>query len=786
MRKKYLSLLLLIAFIFSVIPVLPVVASDIVGLEVTVPQNSVETGNSLQAIATLQYTDNSTVDTTDVVWQSQDESIATVDGAGLITGVAEGDVVIDAIYSHNGSYFSGQILINVYKQAITIDCLVGQTIQLNVNRTGKKLKHSDIESIQLLRQAWSVEFNNNQEVVIRNYRVNNEPDVITINSDNSITINHTGCATVRARLKTGSYQDVLISVYSNSSESFLQRSYIRTESRYNFEYAPATSDYRNPRIGYDNPQWFIEDEFFGTINNAFAVISTRTSPPWTEIVNPDGIIHPGPVHLTSPNSRHRDLCIGETKTYELDSRGLGHGVLDMWVESEPGSIVIIPGKVESPLIGQNTSICVESDHYFKITAPIGDPHRFRIVVELTDENGLQHRSYVPFYTVSVPSITDLELYDLDGNLIFAGDKNNGGIDDVVIDKTEPIKLRLRSSFISRPWRADTAYEVPAPNIPIKWNVVEFIDIAKGEWETIEDARIKFNGINENNINYTDEEGWAEAIFTPDIDVFDRLGYVQVRVEQAWSDQWKLILCPCGPDFSMLTLFSDYPEDPKPSSDGGSSSKDPEPTPEPDPEPEITPEPEPEPVIPEPEPQPEPTPEPAPVDEPTPAPAPVVKPEIIPLEVEKPVIIGTVKGILKMKDGKPLANARLELHSKPLVTYTDNKGYFEFKDVPLGAHKLYLADLTISDEKILIKTLQVATADETRYIPITATVKNLETAQVTLTENDPNKEVEMIVDFELPQEPEPEEPEKKTPIWPWLLLLLLLLLILRRRHKKKQE
>ncbi len=165
--------------------------------------------------------------------------------------------------------------------------------------------------------------------------------------------------------------------------------------------------------------------------------------------------------------------------------------------------------------------------------------------------------------------------------------------------------------------------------------------------------------------------------------------------------------------------------------------------------------------------------------PQPAPKPVIKK--ITKKIPEP-IIGTVTGIIKMKNGKPLTNARLELHSKPLTTYTDSKGYFEFNNVPLGDHKLYLADLTITDEKILIKTLQVATADETKYIPISKTVKDLETAQVTLTETDPEKEVKMIVDFELPE----KEPEKKTPIWPWLLLFLLLLLILRRRRKLKQE
>lgn len=215
---------------------------------------------------------------------------------------------------------------------------------------------------------------------------------------------------------------------------------------------------------------------------------------------------------------------------------------------------------------------------------------------------------------------------------------------------------------------------------------------------------------------------------------------------------------------------------KPDKPGGGTIPTPEP-PEDKPEPPVEPEPEPEPenvdiIEPEAEPEPELT------DEPPVKPA----PKVITVEEPEPVITGTVKGFLKMRDGRPLANVRLELHSKLRVTYTDSKGYFEFKNVALGNHKLYLADLKISDKKILLNTLQVATTgEEIKYIPISQTVKELEATQITLTETEPEKEVEMIIDFELPQ----DEPEKKTPIWPWLLLLLLLI-ILRRRHILNQE
>ncbi|MDR1892716.1 MAG: 5'-nucleotidase C-terminal domain-containing protein [Oscillospiraceae bacterium] len=51
--------------------------------------------------------------------------------------------------------------------------------------------------------------------------------------------------------------------------------------------------------------------------------------------------------------------------------------------------------------------------------------------------------------------------------------------------------------------------------------------------------------------------------------------------------------------------------------------------------------------------------------------------------------GTVKGRLLDKDGKPLAGVKLVLHSDPITTVTDSDGYFEFKNVPVGKHTLYL-------------------------------------------------------------------------------------------------
>ena len=51
--------------------------------------------------------------------------------------------------------------------------------------------------------------------------------------------------------------------------------------------------------------------------------------------------------------------------------------------------------------------------------------------------------------------------------------------------------------------------------------------------------------------------------------------------------------------------------------------------------------------------------------------------------------GTVKGRLLDKYGKPIAGATLVLRSSPITTVTDSDGYFEFKNVPAGSHRLYM-------------------------------------------------------------------------------------------------
>jgi hypothetical protein len=154
--------------------------------------------------------------------------------------------------------------------------------------------------------------------------------------------------------------------------------------------------------------------------------------------------------------------------------------------------------------------------------------------------------------------------------------------------------------------------------------------------------------------------------------------------------------------------------------------------------------------------------------------------IEPQPVEEPTL-GTVEGVIKMRNGRPLANTRIELHSDPTATVTDQNGYFKFDNVPLGQHKLYIADLSVANEKILLTSIEVNKRDKTSIIPIQS--NRIEATEIFLSEQEPNETIEMIVDYEIPVE---SEEKSEFPWWVLLIFLLLLFLILRRRRKEEEE
>ena len=72
---------------------------------------------------------------------------------------------------------------------------------------------------------------------------------------------------------------------------------------------------------------------------------------------------------------------------------------------------------------------------------------------------------------------------------------------------------------------------------------------------------------------------------------------------------------------------------------------------------------------------------------------------------------TITGVIKDKDGNPLKNHTVELHSTPRTVKTDENGYFKFESVEEGEHTLTIIDP--DGNKLATKKINVIASDETR-------------------------------------------------------------------------
>gem|GEM_PF-6014811 len=370
-------------------------------------------------------------------------------------------------------------------------------------------------------------------------------------------------------------------------------------------------------------------------------------------------------------------------------------------------------------------------------APIGEPQYWRIRITSTD-GALDDEEIIPVLSIPklrythTPFTTDPE---------WKHPTKEG----------DTVTLKAYAIYQLKP--GDPTQAIPAPGVHVRWSVNTF----------------GVDGVLQQELTSTDTKGFTSNSFTLKSSPSNQ-GWVNIECQIIWKPEWQEILGNTFNPNRLLFGFS-IPASNDDSGGGGGYPVNPEPEPEPILEPAPEPEPEAEPII-----EPEPIAAPKPII--TSKPRPVLRLEPTP----KPKLTtGIIRGTVKLKDGKPLPNARLELHSSARSTFTDANGYFEFRNVPLGDHALYIADLRLANEKILLKTLRVETAETVNEIPA-AKLKGLtRAAEVTLTEAIPVQTVSMVLDYDFLQEKEPN----KFPLWT-LLFLLLIPILLRRRKKEEDE
>ncbi|HYE10302.1 MAG TPA: LPXTG cell wall anchor domain-containing protein, partial [Patescibacteria group bacterium] len=108
------------------------------------------------------------------------------------------------------------------------------------------------------------------------------------------------------------------------------------------------------------------------------------------------------------------------------------------------------------------------------------------------------------------------------------------------------------------------------------------------------------------------------------------------------------------------------------------------------------------------------------------------------KVEELLQYGTVKGKATDIYGNPIINLRVELHSEPRATFTNEYGEYEFVDVELGEHTITVIDARfqeVSKFEIIVKAMNSA-----ENIVLT----NLANAPLTLSEEVRDREVDIIV------------------------------------------
>lgn len=560
--RKPIVFVLMFFFVFSLFPA-AVLAADIDTVAVTAPKTTVAVGETLQATATLYYNDSTSQNiTSQVTWQSQDESIATVT-AGIITGQGEGTVLIDAIYTApDSSIYSGQIQITVIPAVLDymifpdskLAIIVGQEITIRAkNKAGVLTDDISLQHVS--------------------------GNGVTAISGNTIQGLQKGYDRYEVSFIDGSKQQLTIFVKDTGTDDW-------GSATFSLDYVTGARAIPNAPEGQ-------EDEFFGLPNSQWTVDPTRISPPWTVLSNPGGT-GMGDIY---------NLNIGQEVNHFLNFSGFDKGTINISFESEPGSYVAVPGQVDSPINGKGVFDVTHirgDDHRchipLKITAPIGEPHRARVVVELWDDGNLMFKGYLPIYVRAYPRPETIQVLPLktDGNVATLTEIING----------TPVTLRWHPLyFCNNNHYAESTATVLAPDVIHEWEAKLSGFDADMNYITIPIPGL--SGVDDNGIlqsekstmrTKTGNDGVAEVefIFNPPSHNL-RFAELKITSSQIPEDNWKLIMptTGLGMKFTIYKKLDDDsigPIDPPATPDTPPANDDPPTTPEsnepvsPDPEP----------------------------------------------------------------------------------------------------------------------------------------------------------------------------------------------------------
>ncbi|BFH61125.1 InlB B-repeat-containing protein [Paenibacillus azoreducens] len=153
------------------------------------------------------------------------------------------------------------------------------------------------------------------------------------------------------------------------------------------------------------------------------------------------------------------------------------------------------------------------------------------------------------------------------------------------------------------------------------------------------------------------------------------------------------------------------------------------------------------------------------------------------EAEPNELFGVVYGVVKDANGNPMQGVKVELHSDPRITFTNENGEYRFENVELGKHTVILKNPFTDKE---ISRINVVAYKDYRDSDST-TVESVQVAEevkrsIELNESMSTQRVDFVI--EAIEQPEPVSPDKKFPIIPIVAtppLIIILLAYSRRRN-----
>lgn len=148
-----------------------------------------------------------------------------------------------------------------------------------------------------------------------------------------------------------------------------------------------------------------------------------------------------------------------------------------------------------------------------------------------------------------------------------------------------------------------------------------------------------------------------------------------------------------------------------------------------------------------------------------------------------------------QNNKPLKNVKVVLHSKEMITLTNNKGYYEFKNVPTGHHtiSIYNGKNLIGYKDFNIKSGNITSIDQIETININSLIKNItlnmdiKNYEINFTSIKEKQETSDVINNPSQGKNNQNNENALIKLLSVIIIALILLIIcLKRKHKTKHE